>query len=56
MITRCPKCLMYFEDNHRYTFCPHKAMPADEIIIRVTHNDAWLALMPPEKWEEEDLE
>lgn len=48
MIVRCEDCLLYYEDEHRSTICPHAAFPANDGRNNfVTHNDAYLSETPP---------
>lgn len=52
MISRCPDCLMYFEDSLRSTICPHPAFPANDGNNNFQiHNDAYLSEVPKEKSE-----
>lgn len=50
MIVCCVDCKMFFDDEFRFTFCPHDAFPANDgkNSFKI-HNDSYYSKDPPPK-------
>ncbi len=47
MIVKCPECRWYFDDEFRWTFCPHETFPANDGENHFEHyEDSYLAETP----------
>lgn len=48
MIVQCDKCKVYYDDEFRFTFCPHQAFNANDGNNNFkVHNDAYISKDPP---------
>lgn len=48
MIIKCEKCIKYFDDQFRYTGCPHNTFSANDGQNNFKHHpEAWLADREP---------
>lgn len=48
MIVQCGKCLVYYDDEFRFTFCPHDTFAANDGHNNFEyHNDAYRSLGKP---------
>ena len=49
MIVQCPKCRRYFDDQYRWTICPHNTFAANDGENNFCHHfDSYLSDGPPE--------
>lgn len=49
MIVQCPTCQKYYDDEYRYTFCPHESFAANDGRNNFTvHTDSYLHTEAPD--------